>query len=208
MGHANAGTDFTIDQVMAIREMERKLARQGFRGARKEVQDAFEVLHYRIKALKKHRLVDCSKGASIPDGCLILEEDQLPGRKKDEMILSVRFMELWIPEARMPGIYSRAALLEELQQNESAVLPLSVLDHDLLWQHGIFYGLIPDQGSILFWGTIFRDVNGIPTVKGLSRKRADIYLRDFPIDSLRSTVPQREYVALYVNAPMIDTGVW
>lgn len=176
-------SEFTLEQIVAIREIERKLRKHGFRGAKDELQAVYNGLVTRAQALDEHRLfiVECDwfpLQMGLPGeegGFEYRESDQLPCRFQGELSLGFENLDYW--SGHFHGIHvSRAGFLKALEQENKRVLPPSVLMclYKYHWQK--LAPIIPDGTTITAWGTIFRDSEG-RLVWGLTRDKDTMKVR-------------------------------
>lgn len=201
---SGSDTEFTIDQLVAIRELERKLRRHSFDGAKAAMQSVYDGLVERARAFDEHRLfqVGCDWQKLIPyllgvkrsSAYLYNGIDQLRGRLQGEV--KIDFDKIELADSQFWGEHhSRKSLMLALIQTAACVLPPTILlaVWGNYWQK--FLTILPDGHSILAWGTVFW-LEEQMCVFGITREGANIRHEIFPItDETRDL--STEYVLLW-----------
>ena len=111
-----------------------------------------------IKPLE--HLINCDAKPSIPNGWSIVpDKEQLPNRVQGSFQWNPAQVKLYLSDQQRNG----HELKKKLADKE--VLPANVLDYLLANKH-----LIPEEWkgeSVFFWGTVYRDAYGSPSVRYL-----------------------------------------
>lgn len=115
-------------------------------------------------------IIDCDAAPYIPDGWMVKEEDQLPGRVRGQFVWDPAKVKFHLSPNQLGGKYIEGTKLQKELANEP-VLPANVLD--FLLKNPF---LIPEEWKkdangntryIFFWGTIYRGSSGRPYVRFL-----------------------------------------
>ena len=106
-------------------------------------------------------IINCDAQPLIPSGWSIVpDKEQLPNRVQGSFQCNPAQVKLYLSDQQRNG----HELKKKLADKE--VLPANVLDYLLANKH-----LIPEEWkgeSVFFWGTVYRDAYGYPSVRYLS----------------------------------------